>query len=140
MNIYQKLFENLAALCGDLSVFCKFDDDNKNYHKKIVNEPYMPLVLEYIGHHDILKKPQISMVHYGEQNGDLMRDPEMIFMVDFEKKTAEAVSYRNDYAGYFEEVFVLTKNQVYYSSSQRISQNQFALTWFENLKAQGFIK
>ena len=40
---------------------------------KIDNPPYMELVVEAIG------LPAISVCHYGEQNGDLMRDPEMCF-------------------------------------------------------------
>ena len=49
------------------------------FHIKIENPPYMALVIEDIqelGPHGF---PVISVAHYGEQNGDLMRDPEMCF-------------------------------------------------------------
>ena len=44
------------------------------FHFKIENQPYMALVIEDIqelGPHGL---PVISVAHYGEQNGDLMRD------------------------------------------------------------------
>ena len=40
---------------------------------KIDNAPYMELVIEAMG------LPALSVAHYGEQNGDAMRDPEMCF-------------------------------------------------------------
>jgi hypothetical protein len=46
------------------------------WHLKIENGSWMPLVIEGIGPGpDGL--PAISVCHYGEQNGDAMRDPEM---------------------------------------------------------------
>jgi hypothetical protein len=45
---------------------------------KIENPPYMPLVIEAI-EPGPLGLPGLSVAHYGEQNGDLMRDPEMCF-------------------------------------------------------------
>jgi len=44
---------------------------------KIENPPYMALVIEATPGPTGL--PAISIAHYGEQNGDLMRDPEMCF-------------------------------------------------------------
>lgn len=43
----------------------------------------------------------ISVAHYGEQNGDLMRDPEMIFEAEGSGEQMNLVPYyrRNDYAG-----------------------------------------
>jgi hypothetical protein len=46
---------------------------------KIENPPYMALVIEATPEPGPLKAPAISVAHYGEQNGDLMRDPEMCF-------------------------------------------------------------
>ena len=42
-------------------------------HTKVENKPYMALCVEVIG--DDL----VSVAHYGEQNGDLMKDPDMVF-------------------------------------------------------------
>jgi len=46
---------------------------------KIENAPYMPLVVEGLDESGPMGLPAISVAHYGEQNGDLMRDPEMCF-------------------------------------------------------------
>jgi hypothetical protein len=44
----------------------------------------------------------ISVAHYGEQNGDLMRDPEMCFELSLPfggKLTLDPFYWRNDYLG-----------------------------------------
>jgi hypothetical protein len=46
---------------------------------KIENPPYMALVIEATPEPGPMGLPAISVAHYGEQNGDLMRDPEMCF-------------------------------------------------------------
>ncbi len=46
---------------------------------KIENPPYMALVIEATPEPGPCGLPAISVAHYGEQNGDLMRDPEMCF-------------------------------------------------------------
>ena len=46
---------------------------------KIENPPFMALVIEAVPEPGPLNLPAISIAHYGEQNGDLMRDPEMCF-------------------------------------------------------------
>ena len=44
---------------------------------RIENAPYMALVIEATGESGPMGLPVLSVAHYGEQNGDLMRDPEM---------------------------------------------------------------
>ena len=46
---------------------------------RVENPPYMPLIIEAMAEPGPLGLPAISVAHYGEQNGDLMRDPEMCF-------------------------------------------------------------
>ena len=46
---------------------------------KIDNAPYMELVIEAMDESGPMGLPALSVAHYGEQNGDLMRDPEMCF-------------------------------------------------------------
>jgi hypothetical protein len=63
---------------------------------------YMPLVLERVGSARLApdgeKLPLYSFAHYGELNGDLMRDPDVV-MIDAGPAGLVPVSYRNDYAG-----------------------------------------
>jgi len=68
---------------------------NGGYFKLNNNPTYMPLSIEKLG------KTVISICHYGEQNGDLMRDPEMLFWKD-ENGDYFPFYFRNDYTG-FEE-------------------------------------
>ena len=50
---------------------------------KIDNAPYMDLVIEAVDESGPQGLPTISVAHYGEQNGDAMRDPEMCFELGF---------------------------------------------------------
>src|SRR5713101_9058311 len=61
----------------------------------------MNLVIEDTQEHGPNGLPVISVAHYGEQNGDLMRDPEMLFeVVEEESRQPEfwPFYFRNDYA------------------------------------------
>ena len=46
---------------------------------RIENPPYMALVIEATDESGPCGLPAISVCHYGERNGELMRDPEMCF-------------------------------------------------------------
>ncbi len=66
---------------------------------KIENPPYMTLVIEAI-EPGPLGLPGLSVAHYGEQNGDLMRDPEMCFELSQpirSKLSLDPYYWRNDY-------------------------------------------
>ena len=67
---------------------------------------YMPLSVEDIGQ-SAEGNRLISICHYGEENGDLMRDPDMVFEVCASPApaTAEPLSFRNDYMGLMQEVY-----------------------------------
>lgn len=49
---------------------------------KIENPPYMELVIEAVDESGPCGLPSLSIAHYGIQNGDAMRDPEMCFELD----------------------------------------------------------
>lgn len=77
----------------------------ENDDLKIDNKPgvYMALVVEKIGGirfsvDPLLYFPLYSFAHYGEQNGDLMRDPDIV-LADGGKFGLTPISYRNDYLG-----------------------------------------
>lgn len=64
----------------------------------IENAPYMSLAVENIGP-GTRGLPALSICHYGEQNGDLMRNPEMCFEMqieDEEVKQFHPCYFRND--------------------------------------------
>ncbi|MGC1784475.1 MAG: hypothetical protein WA708_18265, partial [Acidobacteriaceae bacterium] len=67
---------------------------------KIDNAPYMELVIEAMDESGPCGLPAVSVAHYGEQNGDLMRDPEMCFELGLAVGPhLNAFYWRNDYAG-----------------------------------------
>ena len=67
---------------------------------------YMPLVVEAIGQSGDGGQ-LIALSHTTVQNGDLMRDPEIVFEIREIAKahTAEPLSYRNDFVGTLQEVY-----------------------------------
>ena len=67
---------------------------------KIDNAPFMELVIEAVDESGPMGLPALSVAHYGEQNGDLMRDPEMCFELGLYGGVHLIPFYwRNDYAG-----------------------------------------
>lgn len=91
---------------------------------------FMPVSVEWIGCNCL------SVAHYGEQNGDLMRDPDMVFWRGADSKWYPA-SFRNDYAGIFQESLILEGGQPS-KVSPRMQRDQavFAGQWMENIRQQ----
>ena len=108
---------------------------------RITVPEYMPLLVEEIGisgdGHRL-----VSLCQYGEQNGDLMRDCDLVFMVtDLPGgAAAEPVSFRNDYLGIVQDVYRYDetgkRTQVVTSLKQELKE--FAQAWFATLRDQGF--
>ena len=90
-----------------------------NFHLRIENEPYLPLVVEahHIGDHK-----DVYLTHYREQNGDLIRDGEMVFKLQ-----------ENGHLS-FEEVAV----QSVRGGELRDYDKSFAAIFSQNIIEQGF--
>ena len=108
---------------------------------RITVSGYMPLSVEEIGSSGDGDR-LVSLCHYGEQNGDLMRDPDIVFLFHNgpDGAAAEPVSFRNDYLGLSQDVYRYDetgkRTQVVTSLKQDLME--FAESWFANLKDQGF--
>ena len=50
---------------------------------RVTNEPYMALVIEAADEAGPCGLPAVSVAHYSERSGDLMRAPEMCFELGF---------------------------------------------------------
>jgi len=102
---------------------------------------YMPLSVEEIGSSGDGHR-LVSLCHYGEQNGDLMRDPDIVFLFHNvpDGAAAEPVSFRNDYLGIVQEVYRYdeTGRRTHVVPSLKQELKEFAESWFANLKDQGF--
>jgi len=84
----------------------------------------------------------MSVAHYGEQNGDAMRDPEMLFqMVEISGQIRLVPYYfRNDYVG-VEQYSRLNQDGVALVRPRLLREHQrFARLWDRNLRAQGFVE
>jgi hypothetical protein len=102
---------------------------------------YMPLWVEKMGSSEEGHR-LVSLCHYGEQNGDLMRDPDMVFLFHNcpDGLAAEPISFRNDYLGLSQEVYRYNEagRRTHVFPVLKRELNEFATTWFATLRDQGF--
>lgn len=84
----------------------------------------------------------VSLCQYGEQNGDLMRDPDLVFLFHNipDGAAAEPVSYRNDYLGIFQDVYRYDEagKRTHVLLALKQDLQEFARAWFATLREQGF--
>ncbi len=94
MNLYQAFATDLNHLLDGARAV------------RITVPGYMPLSVEEIGSSGDGYR-LVSLCHYGEQNGDLMRDPDVLFLFHNlpDGMAAEPVAFRNDYLGIVQEVY-----------------------------------
>lgn len=126
---------------------------NGKQHLKIKNEPYMPLTIERIGIG--ITTPfgtgtQYSLYHYYEQNGDLMQDPEMCFVVTGTTGTgddgSEAVTiipymFQQANLAICQESIIIKDNSLAeVIERMQADHTDFANQWLINIKGQGFLK
>ena len=106
---------------------------------KIDNPPFMELVIEATDESGPCGLPAISVCHYGEQNGDLMRDPEMCFELGFAGGAhLNPFYWRNDYVA-IEQWSRFTSDGLYRFHTQLHEQHEsFAKLWDRNLRQQRF--
>ncbi|MFO0702240.1 MAG: hypothetical protein U0236_23795 [Nitrospira sp.] len=108
---------------------------------RITVSGYLPLSVEEIGSSGDGYR-LVSLCHYGEQNGDLMRDPDIVFLFHNlpDGMAAEPVSFRNDYLGLSQEVYRYdeTGKRTHVLPTLQQDLTEFAESWFANLKDQGF--
>ena len=108
-------------------------------HLRIENPPYMALVIEATDESGPCGFRAISVAHYSEQNGDLMRDPEMCFELNFAGGAhVNPFYFRNDYVGVEQWSRFITEGQYVHHIELHAQHEHFAKLWDSNLRAQGF--
>jgi hypothetical protein len=100
----------------------------------------MVLIIEAMPEPGPLGLPAISIAHYGEQNGDLMRDPEMCF--ELAKPVGSAIIFdpyywRNDYVGVEQFSRAIVRGHYVALSQLHEQHERFAAAWDRNLDLQG---
>ena len=122
-----------------LAILQKAGGWRPSLYVKIENPPYMPLVIEAVDESGPLGLPALSVCHYGEQNGDLMRDPEMCFELgNADGLHLNAFYYRNDFVGVEQWSRAIVRGQYVYLASLHQQHERFAQVWDNNLRFQGF--
>ena len=113
----------------------------RELYVRVENPPYQPLVIEAIPEPGPVGLRCLSVAHYGDQNGDLMRDPEMCFELSNPLRLGISLVpyyWRNDYVG-IEQWSRRRMNACYCAVPDFHAQHkEFARTWDNNLKLQGF--
>ena len=107
---------------------------------RIENPPYMALVIEATDESGPCGLPVISVCHYGEQNGDLMRDPEMCFELGLAGGAhLTPFYYRNDYLGTEQWSRTIEGDNYVFLPGLYDQHEKFAALWDKNLAQQGFL-
>jgi len=113
----------------------------KDNHIKLEVEGFMPLSIEYIGTGP-RGLPLVSVMHFYEQHGDLMRDPDMEFEID-DQGEWHPISYRQDSLGGMiqEAVFQDPDTGKVLIRPKLVRElKTFMRTWSRNLDEQGFLE
>ena len=106
---------------------------------KIENPPYMELVIEAVDESGPCGLPALSVGHYGIQNGDAMRDPEMCFELGLAGGAhLNVFYYRNDYAAIEQWSRFIQEGNYCYHTQLHQQHESFAKLWDDNLRVQGF--
>ena len=117
----QKVMDRIVELLGGKE-YLKLDN---------APEAYMPLSVDRTGDNTF------ALAHYGEQNGDLMADPDMVFWRGPDGRYYP-VSYQNDYMGVCDQAVVEWKDgkpHVYRPKAQA-GMVKFANVWMNNIAHQ----
>jgi hypothetical protein len=106
---------------------------------KIENPPYLELVIEAMDGSGPLGFPAISVAHYGHQNGDPMRDPEMCFEVGSAGGVhLDPFYWRNDYVSVEQWSRNIIRDHYVCLVELHGQHQHFATSWDNNLRLQGF--
>lgn len=93
---------------------------------------FEPLTVEKVGNN------LVSVMHSFVQNGDVMRDPDIVLLVDNKNKTVSAASYEMSAIGSYEEYIDFGSYEVVNSEGQK-STNRFFRDWMKNIEHQGYV-
>ncbi|MEX2206665.1 MAG: hypothetical protein WEF50_10605 [Myxococcota bacterium] len=105
---------------------------------RLTVEGYMPLSVERIGNSGD-GRPLVAISQTAVQNGDLMRDPELVFEIF--ALFAEPITFRNDYVGILQDVYDYDDHgrRTHLRPRLKAELKAFARIWFRNLRHQGFL-
>jgi hypothetical protein len=98
------------------------------------NGTFMAACVEIIGRTGL--GPLVSVAHYYEQNGDLMRDPDVVFVIGADQHVYP-ISYRQDGLGIDQEAAYMEDGQWKVKAKMQADICDFCNdTWFPNINEQ----
>ena len=116
----------------------------KNY-LRIENPPFMRLVIEVVGQMFSNGTCAVSVAHYGEQNGDAMRDTEQTFLVILSedgKLQWKPLTILNDFVGLYQVTAEYDHFGLLRVRDAKLARElrECAEQWDRNIKQQGFME
>jgi uncharacterized protein YqiB (DUF1249 family) len=117
-NVYESIFTKLQTL-GILDENGKMQAE----YMKFKSSGLMDLNV------DNLTNDMIALAHNGIQNGDVMADPDVQVQIYPGSKTAEALTFQNDYLGIYQEVYDDGKC----NESLKKDLNEFLNDWLKTI-------
>jgi hypothetical protein len=129
-DLYTKLWEQFPRFMSKEYSYLRLEADG-----------FEPLSLEWIG------KDRFSLMHTYELNGDLCYDPDIVFEVDRNAHTANAVMFQQSVPPLYQERqdsgewLSVGASGEQHTRSDRLGRkiNDFANRWLDNIKEQGHI-
>jgi hypothetical protein len=94
---------------------------------------FMAACIEIIGTTGL--GPLVSIAHYYEQNGDLMRDPDVIFLIGADQQVYP-ISFRQDNLGTYLEAAVIDNGQWKVRTKMQADLCSFCNQWMRNINEQ----
>ncbi len=128
-NIHERIYANIGKIIPDLETHLT----QGTASGKSKSEPFMDL------HYDYLRKDGdahiVAFAHYFESNGDQVPDPDMEVRIDPEQKTAEALTFQNQFV--YQQIYEEHDGQTYLRPKLKRDLNEFLEQWMNNAREQG---
>ncbi len=108
---------------------------DNGYAKIQKSSSFMAVTIELVGQNELGKL--FSVAHYAEQNGDLMRDPEVVFILGADEEFYP-VTIQQDFIGKYQDVLEYDETGKIKGWYPRLQADlaSFANFWLKNIKYQ----
>jgi len=108
---------------------------DNGYAKIQKSSSFMAVTIELVGQNELGKL--FSVAHYAEQNGDLMRDPEVVFILGNDEEFYP-ITIQQDFIGKYQDVLEYDETGKIKGWYPRLQADlaSFANFWVKNIKYQ----
>lgn len=108
---------------------------DNGYAKIQKSSSFMAVTIELVGQNELGKL--FSVAHYAEQNGDLMRDPEVVFILGNDEEFYP-ITIQQDFIGKYQDVLEYDETGKIKGWYPRLQADlaAFANFWLKNIKYQ----